>query len=127
MALTRRLVAAPLVLALAAAPAAALAAGGGAKKHHKRHRTYTADVRDYYFAPTKLRIHVGDKVKWEWPTTTGDSHDVALDRGPKGVKPFESEIASTTYPYTVRFRKPGRYHIVCTLHSQMRMKVIVRR
>lgn len=125
MALTRKLLAAPLVVALAATPVAL--AAGNKKPHQRHHKTYKVDVRDYYYLPTKLRIHVGDKVKWEWPTTTGDSHDVSLQRGPKGVKKFDSEIAATNYHYTVKFRKPGRYHIICTLHNQMKMKITVKK
>lgn len=134
MAGRRLLMVAPLALALAGTPAAVALASRHHHHHHKGHhrahhraKTYKVDVRDYYYTPQKLRIHEGDKVKWQWPSTGGDSHDVSMDSGPKGVKPFNSDIASSGYHYTVKFRKAGKYHIVCTLHSEMTMDIKVKK
>ncbi len=59
-------------------------------------------------SPAKLTIPKGSTVKWQWPITTGDTHDVTLKKGPKGVKKFESEIAASDYTYSRKFTVHGQ-------------------
>ena len=47
--------------------------------------------------------------------------------GPKGVKKFRSEAASTDYSFKRKLTVPGTYRLVCTLHDEMRMTVKVRK
>ena len=65
---------------------------------------------------------------WRWPgyDEAGDVHDVALMRGPKGVKKFRSEAASTDYSFKRKLTVPGRYKLGCSLHHEMRMTIRVR-
>jgi plastocyanin len=104
-----------VALLLSAAPAQA------AKK--------TVRLYDNYFLPDSLSVKRGTTVVWRWPgfDEAGDVHDVKLKSGPKGVKKFHSEAAATDYTYKRRLRKPGRYRIVCTLHTEMKMQIKVRR
>ena len=47
-------------------------------------------------------------------------------KGPKGVKKFRSEAASTDYSYSRKLTVPGTYRLGCSLHEGMRMTVKVR-
>jgi plastocyanin len=88
----------------------------------------TVRVGDNFFSPKKLTVDRGTTVTWKWPSSdeAGDVHDVALTKGPKGVKKFQSEAASTDYSYKRKLTKSGTYKLVCTLHEEMRMTIKVR-
>ena len=89
----------------------------------------TVDIGDNYLAPGTLTVTRGTTVTWRWPgyDTGGDVHDVGLAAGPKGVKRFRSQAASTDFRYSRRFTVPGTYRLNCSLHHEMRMTVTVRR
>ena len=101
---------------LSAAPAQ-----GAAKK--------TIEVGDSYFLPGTVTVKRGTTVTWRWPSfeEAGDVHDVKLASGPKGVKKFHSEAASTDYSFKRKLTVSGTYKIVCTLHEEMRMTIKVRK
>jgi plastocyanin len=101
---------------LSAAPAQ-----GAAKK--------TIVVGDSYFLPGTVTVKRGTTVTWRWPSfeEAGDVHDVKLASGPKGVKKFHSEAASTDYVFKRKLTVAGTYKLVCTLHHEMRGTVKVRR
>lgn len=90
-------------------------------------------VCGYYFTPVTVRVHKGGKVRWKWANCgTPDNHDVVLKKGPKGVQKskFRSQIAAapSSYTFTKRFKKTGRYNFMCSLHpTQMQMTVRVHR
>jgi len=54
-------------------------------------------------------------------------HDVKLKSGPKGVKKFQSEAASTDYSFKRRLTVAGTYKLICTLHEEMTMTIKVRK
>lgn len=114
------------VSAIALAPAAAGAGAAGKKKKAPKPVTEKVGIFDNYYEPAKLTVPKGSTIKWEWPITTGDTHDVTLDKGPKGVKKFESEIAASEYVYTKKLTVAGKYHIICSLHEEMVMDITVR-
>jgi plastocyanin len=91
--------------------------------------TKTVTLGDNYFAPETVKVKRGTKVTWRWPgfDQAGDVHDVKLAKGPKGVKKFHSEAASTDYAFKRKLTVPGTYKLVCTLHHEMRMTVTVRK
>jgi plastocyanin len=89
-------------------------------------RTKTVAVGDYFYAPTKLSVKRGTTIKWRWPAGGGDSHDVELQQGPKGVAPFYSDIAAGGYSYKRKLTRPGTYTFGCSLHEDMAMQVRVR-
>jgi plastocyanin len=101
---------------------AAAAAHARAKKPVKK----TVGMFDNYYEPAKLTVPVGSTIVWDWPIDTGDSHDVTLKKGPKGVPKFASEIATSEYTYRRKLTKPGTYAILCTLHDEMTMTIVVR-
>ena len=89
----------------------------------------TVRIYDNYFLRDSLSVKSGTLVVWRWPGAdeAGDVHDVKLKSGPRGVKKFWSEAASTDYTFRRRLRTPGRYRIVCSLHEEMTMRIRVRR
>jgi plastocyanin len=115
----QRLVPAAL-LALALVPAVAAGAGGRPVKK-------TVGVHDNYYEPAKLTVPKGSTIVWRWPEDTGDSHDVTLKKGPRGVKRFQSDVAAAAYSYRRRLTIPGTYRILCSLHEEMTMTIVVRR
>jgi len=112
-----------LVAVLAIAGAAVMAAPALALAPKPR----TIEIADNYYAPTKLTVKKGTRVKWVWPDVAGDVHDVKLKSAPKGVKKWHSEPASSLYEFKRKLPKPGRYRIVCTLHEEMAMTIRVKR
>ena len=102
------------VALLSAAPA-----HGAAKK--------TVNLGDNYYAPEILKVKRGTTVTWRWPDEAGDVHDVKLRSGPKGVKKFHSEAASTDFSFKRKLKVAGTYKLVCTLHHEMRMTIKVRK
>lgn len=112
------------VAGLAAASVAAVPAAAGGGKPQKK----TVKIGDNYYSPSKLTVNKGSTVTWKWPDTTGDTHDVTLKSGPKGVKKFASEQAGSFYSFKQKLAKPGTYKIICTLHEQeMKMTITVRK
>jgi plastocyanin len=113
----RRAVLPAVLVALALAPAPP--AGAGA--------TRTVRIGDNFFTPATMSVTSGTTVRWRWPTTTGDTHDVKLDRGPKGVRKFHSEAAASDFSFRRTLTVPGTYRIVCTFHEEMTQTIRVRR
>ena len=115
--------AAAALLSVTLAPAVA---GAGTGRSSKKPVKRTVTVADNYYAPIKLTVPKGSTITWKWPDDTGDTHDVHLQKGPKGVRHFESEVASVEYSYKQTLRVAGKYHIVCTLHDEMTMDITVK-
>ena len=128
MTLTKHAKIAVSALAVAAVALAPAAAGAGAATKKKKAKPVTEKVRifDNYYEPARLTVPKGSTIKWQWPMTTGDTHDVTLDKGPKGVKKFQSEIAASEYVYSKKLTVTGKYHIICSLHEEMTMNITVR-
>jgi len=112
-----------------AAVVAGVALLSAAPAQAARPKGKTIRIYDNYFMPDAVKVKRGATVTWKWPgfDQAGDVHDVKLKSGPKGVKKFHSEAASTDYSFKRRLRVAGKYRIVCTLHEQMRMTIRVRR
>jgi plastocyanin len=89
----------------------------------------TVTVGDNYLAPQALTAKRGTTITWRWPgyAEAGDVHDIGLASGPKGVKKFRSEAASTGYRYSRKLTVPGTYKLNCSLHHEMRMTIRIRR
>jgi plastocyanin len=118
LSLSRKIAAAALVMgALVVVPASQ---AGGAKSK-------VVKIGDNYFAPDSLKVAKNTKVIWRWPKYPGDVHDVKLRSGPKGVKRFKSDYASSEYSFARTLKKPGKYIVVCTLHEGMKMTIRVKR
>ena len=89
----------------------------------------TIRLGDNYFTPKTVSVKRGTTVTWRWPSfeEAGDVHDVKLRSGPKGVKKFQSEAASTDYSFKRKLTVAGTYKLVCTLHHEMTMTLRVKR
>ena len=114
-----------MLVAGAAALAAAPGQAGSATK--KKGPTKTIKLGDNYYAPDKVTVKRNTTIAWKWPDLTSDGHDVALQKGPKGVKKFASEEAAAAYTYRRKLTVPGTYKIVCTLHDEMKMTITVKK
>jgi plastocyanin len=122
------------LLAVAAAVGSVLALEGvGTARTARRAKPKVVKVGDNYYDPLEVKVNKGRKVKWQW-TPVFQTHNVKLTRAPKGVKKskFRSQNAGSPAPpfyhFTRRFKKPGKYHFICTLHRfDMQMDVKVRR
>ena len=110
-----------IALIAGAALLSAAPAHGAAKK--------TINLGDNYYAPQTLKVKRGTTVTWRWPgfDQAGDVHDVKLRSGPKGVKKFHSEAASTDFSFKRKLTVAGLYKIVCTLHHEMHTTIKVRK
>lgn len=97
--------------------------------HAAATRRRTVRLGDNYFTPHALKVPKRTTVTWRWPgaDAAGDVHDVKLARGPKGVKRFHSAPASSDQRFKRKLTVPGTYRIVCTLHADMKMRIVVRR
>jgi plastocyanin len=107
--------------ALTVAPVAISHAGSAAKPKAK-----TVKIGDNFFAPDHLKVAKNTKIVWKWPANAGDVHDVKLKKGPKGVKKFHSEYASSEYSFARTLKQPGRYTVICTIHQEMKMTIRVK-
>jgi len=86
------------------------------------------DVGDDYFAPDLVNIRRGDSILWVWNDLNHDPHNVNLVTGPPGVdtSDFQTGIApAVKYRFTRTFKVPGNYDFVCSLHHNMKIKVVV--
>ncbi len=119
-----------LILAAAAVLAVGGLAGVGAARTTKPKIVHVLDTSDGGFVPSFVRIHKNGRVRWKWGADF-DNHNVTLTSAPRGVRKsrFRSQTTNNPdYRFTKRFRKPGRYRFICTIHpTQMTMKVVVRR
>lgn len=109
------------IAALAACALVPATAGAGAGP------TRMVSLHDDYFSPSKLTVKRGTTIRWVWGSGLTDTHDVMLDRHPRGVKPFMSEYAAGGYTFKRKLTVPGTYTFLCDLHQGMRMKIVVKR
>lgn len=76
------------------------------------------EIHGYAFVPAEITVPIGTKITWvnrdETPHTVTEND-----------KKFHSAALDTEEQYSRTFDKPGTYQYYCTLHSQMRGKVIV--
>jgi plastocyanin len=117
-----------VLLAVAAVAAGVMALGGVGAARSTRPKV--VKLYDNYYSPVNVKIRKGGKVKWKW-TPVFNTHNVKLTKAPRGVNKskFRSQTSSSpTYTFTKRFKKPGKYHFICTIHPvEMQMDLKVRR
>lgn len=112
-----------LLTGVAALAAVTPVAVGASPKPQKK----TVKVLDNYFTPSKLTVNRGSTITWRWAEQASDTHDVALVKGPPGVRKFASDPGGAGFVYRRRLTKAGTYTIVCTFHEGMEMRIRVRR
>lgn len=84
-------------------------------------------VADNFFDPANFKVRKGTRIVWRWSRDNSARHDVKLVRGPRGVRRFRSEAATTGYVFRRKLRKRGKYKVICTFHRVlMRQTITVR-
>jgi plastocyanin len=79
----------------------------------------TVSVKDDFYGSRSKSVSKNTTVRWVWRGS--GRHNVVVDSGPVH---FHSTIKrSGTFSH--RFTRRGRYHIICTVHSEMTMTVHV--
>lgn len=110
-----------LLLAAAGLAMASCGASGGGIARVERPATAEADatvqVVDLAFSPDATQIRAGDTVAWVWERARIE-HDVSFADAP--ASPIQR-----TGSWQRTFDKPGTYDYVCTLHANMKGRVIV--
>jgi plastocyanin len=82
---------------------------------------YPVDQRDLRFEPDTLTIKVGDSVVFT--DTDRIAHDVTIvapdgTAEDKGMSSFHEHV-------TVKFTRPGVYHVKCRIHPDMKATITV--
>ncbi|MFN8150348.1 MAG: plastocyanin/azurin family copper-binding protein [Solirubrobacterales bacterium] len=106
-------------------------------------KTTTVNVVDDFYSPTSLSIKQNDQVNFKWDAGNTNTHNVVLQKGPKGVKlgcktkgkdaysPLISKCnksgsGAIGIKFKKKFDKAGTYDFVCTIHpTQMQLEVKV--
>jgi plastocyanin len=101
-----------LALAVVALGALGSGCGGGSSSS----ASDAIAVRDFEFAPVSHTAKAGEKVTWE---NEGEQIHNVKGRG------FFSRAMDAGESYSFTFKRPGSYDYVCTLHPQMRGKIVV--
>ena len=108
--------------------ALAVALPGSAGGHTAPAKTHTVKVGDDFFSPTKKTIHVKDIVKWVWVGADGKPGETLNEHSIVETKDRFNSTSKTSGTYRFRFRKAGKYTIVCGEHPEtMIFRVTVKR
>lgn len=105
--------------AAALLPAATGAAGSSGAPTAHAAATRTVVLRNIAFNPSRVTIHRGDRVTWQW-RDGGTRHNVTS-------RSFRSASTRSSGSYTVAFGRTGTFSYHCTIHSGMSGSVVVRR
>lgn len=71
----------------------------------------TVKAQDSYFSIPNVQVKKGAKLNWSFASPT--LHNVTLANGPRG---FASTNLNDKRKFGVKFRVPGTYRLMCTLH-----------
>jgi plastocyanin len=109
-----------------AAPAAIMAAGAAlALAGPAEARVQKAQISSNFFAPGKLTVKQGDRVRFVWDEFSFDAHDVNVKKGPAK---FHSPLQAGGTWTTKKLKKLGRYSLFCSQHpEEMRMTLTVKK
>jgi len=98
--------------ALAGSPFLGAADASGTRRVH---------IANIAFSAAKLSITRGTTVRW-----TFEDADTPHNVTSRGRKHFRSSRTQKSGSYSVRFTKPGTYSYVCTIHFNMKGRIVVR-
>ena len=119
-----------VALVAIAATAVAVAPASQAGKSPKPKKGPTVKVVDDFFAPVDVTVKPNTQVTYKWDKTNLNSHNVIIQKGPKGInkKDFKSATGSIGVKFKPVFEKKGTYDFLCTIHPDvMKMKVSVKK
>jgi len=103
------IVVAALFVALATGPASASA------------KTVDVSIKNIDYSKRVVTIKRGDRVRWTWRDGS-TPHDVTS----KGSPRFKTSATKESGTHVVTFRRAGTYRYVCSIHLNMRGRVVVR-
>jgi plastocyanin len=106
----------------------AVASGSDAGGRQAHRATPVVTVADDYYAPVNVKIKKNQKVKFKWDDFNYNTHNVTLTgTKPNGVKKgdFKSSSGAINVKFNPKFKTPGKYGFVCTLHKTV-MKMTVK-
>jgi plastocyanin len=112
------------------APVAVMAAGAafliaGPAEAGKRARVHDAQIGSNFFAPGKLTVKAGERVRFKWEEFGFEAHDVNVRKGPAK---FHSPLQAGGTWTTKKLTKAGKYSLFCSQHPEdMRMTLTVKR
>ena len=124
---TNAAIAAVATAAVLAAPAMTGASSAEDRPSASASATRTVKVADDRYAPKRLKVARGTRVRWVWSRRNREPHNLYLDKRPKGVEPFHTAPMTAPFSFARKLRKAGVYKILCTVHEGMRMRIDVRR
>jgi plastocyanin len=96
------------VAVMAAGVAFVLAGPAEAKVHE-------AQISSNFFAPGKLSVKQGDKVRFVWDEFSFEAHDVNVRKGPAK---FSSPLQAGGTWSTKKLKKTGKYVLFCSQHPE---------
>ncbi len=111
----RRLALCAVVIVLVAA------IGGPSDGAATTSRTHVVRLVDIEIKPAVLRVRRGATVEWRFLDRVA-AHDVTSRGRPR----FRSSATKLEGTHRVRFRRAGTYRYICTVHPNMRGRVVVR-
>jgi plastocyanin len=115
-------------LTCAAVSAVIVPVAAGSPRKPSKQVVKKVSVVDNLFAPTKLTVKKGNAINWVWSNQNYNTHNVTLEKGPKGVK--KSQYTSIDGTRGIHFKRtfttPGTYHFECTIHPAMVITVTVK-
>lgn len=118
---TGTLVAAAAVAAVVVTSAGSAGAPANANAPATTAAVKVVKLQDFEVRPATVRIRRGGTVEWRF-LDRPSPHNVTS----RGSKRFRSSPSQQTGSYRVRFRRSGTYRYLCTIHPNMRGKVVVR-
>lgn len=82
---------------------------------------YSVQMVNYAFAPASITVNEGDTITWTNQDTA--PHTVTTTSGPQSLNsPYLSKGQSWSYTFSA----PGTYEYYCTVHPDMRARIVVR-
>lgn len=81
--------------------------------------TIEVPIRNFAFMPMEVSVPVGGSVTWK--NLDGEPHTVTSTEGL-----FRSGALDQGDSFTFKFTKAGTYPYICSIHPQMRARVVVK-
>jgi plastocyanin len=90
-----------------------------AKQHKATKTSHTVRIDRFLFEPPVLTVRIGDTV--EWKNAGSVPHTATSTDG----KTFDSSAIASGRSWSFKPKKKGTFNYVCTLHPNMKGKLIV--
>jgi plastocyanin len=112
-------------VAMLAAGAALLGSGPADAAKKRKSKVHTVQVSSNFYAPGKLTVKKGDRLRFKWDEFLFDVHDVNVKKGPAK---FHSPLQAGGTWSTKKLTKAGKYTLFCSQHpEEMRMTLTVKK